>query len=318
MDEPADKSLADRRELVVRCAWLYHDEGLTQAEISKRFGVSRSTVSRALTEAESLGIVRVIITEPLPEAMRLETALKQRFGLVAVVGISDPDQDPRQAAGRAAARTLETLVSQDDITIAMGWGRTLAAMLPYLRPRKTRSVRIVGSIGHSLAGESAPSVLVVREIASKFSAEVEWVPAPLYSVGSDVTQALVKNAAVANVLDRAKQADVIFTSIGQAEMANPLVTKGMLTKKAMQSILDQGGVGDILANFFDSQGVGIGIPEFEPVGLRLQDVRAATRVIAVVSGPERVPAIRAAIHAGYVSELVLDDRTAEALLASVE
>lgn len=311
-------SVTDRRELVVRCAWLYHDEGLTQDEISKRFGVSRSTVSRALTQAEALGIVRVVITEPLPEALRLENAIMAQFGIVAVVGISDSGEDPREATGRAAARTLETLVLQDDITIAMGWGRTLASMLPHLRPRKTRSVRIIGSIGHSLTSESAPSVTVVREIASQFSAEVEWVPAPLYSVDSGVTRALVNNAAVANVLDRAKRADIIFTSIGQAEMSNPLIARGMLTEKAMEKMLEEGAVGDILANFFDGSGAEVRVAEFETVGLRLDDVRNASRVIAVVAGPERVPAIKAALKADYVSELVLDDRTAEALLASAE
>ncbi len=309
-------SITDRRELVVRCAWLYHDEGLNQDEISKRFGVSRSTVSRALAQAEALGIVRVVITEPLPEALRLETAIMARFGVAAVVGVSDSNADPRDAAGRAAARTLETLVLQGDLTIAIGWGRTLASMLPHLRPRKTRSVRFVGSIGHSLTSGSAPSVTVVRQIASQFSAEVEWVPAPLYSVDSDVTRALVNNAAVASVLDRARRADVIFTSIGRAEMSNPLVAKGMLTKEAMQTMLAQGAVGDILANFFDRRGAEVRVAEFEPLGLRLDDIQNAGRVIAVVSGPERVPAIRAALDAHYVTELVLDDRTAEALLAS--
>ncbi len=304
----------DRHELILRCAWLYHDEHLTQEQIAERFGISRSTVSRALAEAERLGIVRVVITEPLPEALRLENALSERYGVSAVVGISNDGDDQRQAAGRAAARTLETLVLQDDITIAMGWGRTLAAMLPFIQPRKTRRVSIVGAIGHSLSSDSAPSVSVVQEIGSKFGAEVEWVPAPLYSVGREVTRALVSNVAVARVLDRARNADIIFASIGQAELSNPLVAKGMLTPEAMQTILDRGAVGDILANFYDSEGNEVTIPEFEPVGLRLNDVRSAKRVIGVAAGLERIPAIKTSLRAGHISELVLDDKTAEALL----
>ncbi len=169
---------SDRHELILRCAWLYHDDHLTQEQIAERFKISRSTVSRALSEAERLGIVRVVITEPLPEALRLETALADRYGVTAVVGISHSGDDARQAAGRAAARTLETLVLQDDITIAMGWGRTLAAMLPYLQPRKTRSITIVGAIGHALSSEPGRSLSVVQELGTKFGAEVGWVPAP--------------------------------------------------------------------------------------------------------------------------------------------
>ncbi len=139
---------------------------------------------------------------------------------------------------------------------------------------------------------------------------------PLYSVGSELTQALVNNVAVARVLDRAREADIIFASIGQAELANPLIAKGMLTPKVMKQILRKGGVGDILANFYDEAGNEVIIPEFEPVGLRLDDVRAAKRVIGVAAGLERVPAIRAALEAGFVSELITDDKTAEGLLAS--
>ncbi len=306
---------SDRHELILRCAWLYHDDHLTQEQIAERFKISRSTVSRALSEAERLGIVRVVITEPLPEALRLETALAERYGVTSIVGISQSEDDPRQAAGRAAARTLETLVLQDDITIAMGWGRTLAAMLPYLQPRKTRSVTIVGAIGHALSNEPTRSLSVVQELGTKFSAEVQWVPAPLYSIGSEVTQALVNNVAVARVLSRARNADVIFASIGQAELTNPLIAKGMLTPKVMKQILRKGGVGDILANFYDASGNAVIIPEFEPVGLRLDDVRSANRVIGVAAGIERVPAIQAALAAGFVSELITDDKTAEALLA---
>lgn len=304
----------DRHDLILRCAWLYHDDQLTQEEIAERFGISRSTVSRALAEAERQGIVRVVITEPLPEALRLESALTKTYGVTTVVGISNEGDTPRAAAGRAAARTLETLVLQDDLTIAMGWGRTLAAMLPYLRSRKTRSVSIVGAIGHSLVSETAPAVTVVQEIGAKFGAEVEWVPAPLYSIGSEFTEALVNNIAVARVLNRARAADVIFSSIGLAELSNPLIAPGMLSPEAMETALKHGAIGDILANFFDCDGNVVTVEGFEPVGLRLQDIREAKRVVAVATGLERVPAIVAALRGGLISELVTDDQTAEALL----
>lgn len=304
----------ERYELILRCAWLYHDDHLTQEQIADRLKISRSTVSRALSEAERMGIVRIVITEPLPEALRLETALTERYGVTAVVGVTSLGDDPRSAAGRAAARTLENLVLQDGITVALGWGRTMAAMVPFLQSRKTRRVTIVGAIGHPLESKTKPSATVIQEIGSRFGADVEWVPAPLYSIGLGVTEALVGNLAVARVLDRARGADVIFSSIGKAELANPLVAPGMLTPEAMTEMLDRGAVGDILANFFDAQGNEVTLDDFEPVGLRLEDVRDAARVVAVATGTDRVPAVRAALLAGLVSELITDQETAEALL----
>ncbi len=47
------------RELLTRVAYLYYERGLKQREISTLLGLSRSKVSRLLTEAEKCGIVEV-------------------------------------------------------------------------------------------------------------------------------------------------------------------------------------------------------------------------------------------------------------------
>ncbi len=51
-------------ELMVAAARLYYLQDATQAEIADRFGTSRPTVSRLLTEARRVDIVRVDIVEP--------------------------------------------------------------------------------------------------------------------------------------------------------------------------------------------------------------------------------------------------------------
>ncbi len=314
MDSPND----ERRELMVRCAWLYHESGLTQEEIAGRLGVSRSTVSRALSQAGREGIVEVVITEPYPDALRLETSLSERLGIAAVVGMVGPGEEPGQAAGRAAARRLEAIVTPGDVSVAIGWGRTLARMIPFLRRRKTRRVRIVGAIGHSVAAYGLAVGAVVRDVGAAFGAETHVLPAPLYSAGRGLTDALSQNVAVAETLDLARRADVVFTSIGRAEATNPLVAEGMLTPEAMAELLDRGAVGDLLGNFIDRRGRALVLEEFIPLGLGLEDLRSARRVVAMVSGPDRVPAILGAVEGGYVSELVLDSVTAEAVLAATD
>ncbi len=305
----------ERRELMVRCAWLYHESGLTQEEIAVRLGVSRSTVSRALTRASREGIVEVVITEPYPEALRLETAVAERLGVAAAVGMVGPGEDQGSAAGRAAARRLEAIVAPGDLTLALGWGRTLARMIPHLRRRKTRRVRVVGAIGHSVAAYGPAVGAVVREVGDAFGAQTHILPAPLYSPGRGITDALAQNVAVAETLDMARGADVVFTSIGRAEPANPLVAEGMLTPAAMSELLRRGAVGDLLGNFFDAGGRPLELEEFVPLGLGLEDLRRARRVVAMAVGVERVPAVRAAVAGGYVDELILDSLTAEALVA---
>jgi DNA-binding transcriptional regulator LsrR (DeoR family) len=50
-------------------AQLHFAEGLSQTEIAERLSVSRSAVSRVLTEARESGIVRLELHPPMPEGL---------------------------------------------------------------------------------------------------------------------------------------------------------------------------------------------------------------------------------------------------------
>ena len=50
--------------LVVRAARLYHEQGRSQTEVAKELGLSRSNVSRILSQARERGIVEITIHDP--------------------------------------------------------------------------------------------------------------------------------------------------------------------------------------------------------------------------------------------------------------
>src|SRR3954451_18601528 len=52
-------------QLLVTAATLYYVEDATQAEIADQLGTSRATVSRLLSEARRLGIVRIDVVSPV-------------------------------------------------------------------------------------------------------------------------------------------------------------------------------------------------------------------------------------------------------------
>ena len=77
-----EKKLSDERvELLADVAEQYFIEGKTQADIAKIVGVTRSMVSRMLTEAKHAGIVRIQIQRPMGFNRDLQEQLKERFGL---------------------------------------------------------------------------------------------------------------------------------------------------------------------------------------------------------------------------------------------
>ena len=51
----------DENRLLIEIAHLYYDKNLTQAQIARKYNISRSSISKMITKARLLGIVEVVI-----------------------------------------------------------------------------------------------------------------------------------------------------------------------------------------------------------------------------------------------------------------
>lgn len=304
-----------RNDLAVRVAWLYHDRGLTQQGIADRFGISRSTVSRILSEAEKEGIIRVVITQPLPESARLAEALIIRYGLSgAIVGPNLDDEAPARAAAAAMARRLESLASSGSVTIAAGWGRTLALCASEARPVPTSGVTIVDASGHTTTDDTTASVEVTNILGRKFAARVLHVPSPGFAGSDELAKSYLASGPVTKALDRARSADVVIVSVGVIGMSSLLITEEFLSPESMSRVIEAGAVGEIFGWYFDIDGRSVPAEGLYPIALTLEELRSASRVIGVAGGAEKLKAIRGAIATGILDELVVDATLAESLL----
>src|SRR5258705_12244758 len=88
---PQDRaSTPEDLRLALRAATLYYLDGLTQAEIASRLGVSRPTAGRLVARAKAKGLVRIEVV--LPPDMRdhlpadAERGLEQRYGPIQARG----------------------------------------------------------------------------------------------------------------------------------------------------------------------------------------------------------------------------------------
>jgi len=100
---------ADRHGIVVRAAWLYYKDALTQAEIADRLFVSRATVGRLLEEARAEGIVRIEISADHLAAFQLSEDLRAQYGLADAVVVPriSGDATRERANGRVASAAAE-------------------------------------------------------------------------------------------------------------------------------------------------------------------------------------------------------------------
>ncbi len=304
-----------RQDLAVRVAWLYHDRQLTQQEIADRLGLSRSTISRVLTEAERDGIIRVVITQPLPESARLAEALIERYELAgAVVGTALDGEPPALAAAIATARRLESIAASGSVTIAAGWGRTIALSARETRPIPTSDVTIVDAFGHTTTDDTTAAVEVTNTLARKFDARVMHVPSPGFAPSTEIAGTFLSSPPVARALEKARSADVLLVSVGIVGCESLLVAEGFMTEEAMNEVTEAGAVGEVFGWYFDADGNSVEAPSLHPVALTLDDMRNASRVIGVAGGVEKADAIRGAIASGILDEIAIDETLAEELL----
>jgi len=304
-----------RNDLAIRVAWLYHDRGLTQQEIANRLGISRSTISRLLTEAERDGIVRVIITQPLPEAARLSEALIERYNLAgAIVGAVLGDEHPARAAAAVMARRLESIAASGNVTIATGWGRTIALCAQETRRVPTNGVLIVDAFGHTTTDDVTAAVEVSNTLSRKFDARVMHVPSPGFAPTADLAHSYMSSPPVIRALEKARAADVAMVSIGVASMDSLLIAEGFMTQGSMTDAIAAGAVGEIFGWYFDCDGNSVPVESIHPIALSLEDMRVSSRVIGVAGGAEKVRAIRGAIATGVLDEIAVDETLAVALL----
>jgi len=303
-----------RRELVIRAAWLYHERGLNQQAVADRLGISRSTISRLLADAEREGIVRVTVTESLPESARLAENLIEQYALKgATVELALGNELPMDAAATAMARRLENMVAAGPVTIAAGWGRTLGRAAQIARNIHTSGVTLVDAFGHTTTEAIAPAVEVTNNLGQKFGAPVTHIPSPGFAESTVIADNFLASNSVSTTLDRARAADVVIVAVGVASMDSLLVSAGYLDGAVMKKLIEAGAVGEVFGRYFDAAGNAVMPDALHPISLTLDDLRNARRVIAAAGGAEKTAAIRGALAAGIIDELATDDSLAKVL-----
>jgi DNA-binding transcriptional regulator LsrR (DeoR family) len=285
--------------------------------------MTRSAVSRLLTEAHQKGIVEIIIHRPLNFDLELENALIERFNLqdASVLlwkeGVGNYDR-LRQRLGRAAARTLRQLL-KPDMVLGVAWGTTVSTTIEALEvpnPIPMEVVQLVGVLGSSSHAFNAQAL--VEMLARKVSGEGVYLYSPFIVENADTARSIKSIPDVRKAIETGRRSDVALLGIGTImdEKFSSLFQGGHITREMIGELRAAGAVGDVAALHFDING---NVPEAEfderLVGIAREDLLAIPVRLAVAGNRAKAEAIRGALRGGYVNQLVTDSTTAEAVLA---
>ena len=141
----ARKPAEDRNNFLADVAEMYFLEGLNQSEISKRIGVTRSMVSRMLTEARSKEIVKIQIERRFEYNIPLKSEMIKRFNLedaVIFTGYVEDSLRYLSRLGAVAAKVIQPYLLSG-IILGAAWGTALDATINVFEQQHTQWIKVV-------------------------------------------------------------------------------------------------------------------------------------------------------------------------------
>lgn len=296
---------------MVLAATLYYKEKLSQQETAKRLNVSRPWVSKLLSRAEDLGIVKIEIVSPLSGNSELERNLCEKYGLQHA-GVAD--KKDRDYVSLAAAQYFVSQLESNDV-VGIGWGDAISRFLRELTPLhlpNVHTVPLAGSFGATK--ETLPNYHAI-ELARKLGGQPHLLHLPAFC-GSQEEYDLLSESQMWNELRHmGEHADLAVVGIGTL-FSSFLTRNQVLSEGEQKELAEAGAVGDVILHFLNEEGESVET-ELTKRLLRVDitEVKKHARtVIAIAEGLEKLPVIRAALRCGLADSFFTDTETAEALL----
>jgi deoxyribonucleoside regulator len=305
-------------ELILQAAKLYYKEGLDQSQVAHRIGVSRSYVSRLLSEARRKGLVEIHVNYPLATSQELEDRLTESFSLhrAHVLETNElADQVVLARLGMLGARVLRANLRPGD-SLGVGWGSGVHATVSAVEPDPSVRARVIQLVGGLGSGNSEiDSGELARRLAEKLGGEYLALRAPLI-VSPDVAAVLLHEPSVRDVLALAAGARVALVGVGTVDPQHSgLLRAGLMTEAQLRELAAKQIVGDICCHHID---IGGQVADAElnqrVVGIQAEALRAIPLVIAVAGGLGKAPAILGALRGNFVKILVTDEHAAREVL----
>jgi DNA-binding transcriptional regulator LsrR (DeoR family) len=307
--------------LMTKIARMYHEHGIRQADIAESLSISQAKVSRLLKRAESVGIVRTIVTVAPGVYTELEEQIESRYDLTEVVIVDvAPDADESEilaSIGAGAAAYLEATLSGSDRIGVSSWSQTVLAMVDRLRPFTTRGavevVQLLGGIGAPESQSHAHRIL--GDLARILGAEPVFVPAPGLVAGPDIRDSLFADSSMQEVSRHWRELTMAVMGIGSIEPTDVLATSGnAFSPDERKPLLEAGAVGDICHRIYRADGTLVkGDLDDRIIAIPVDDLQRIPRRVGIAGGPRKLEAIRGALAGGWVTTLITDLQTAERL-----
>jgi DNA-binding transcriptional regulator LsrR (DeoR family) len=311
----------EKVEQAVQVAQMYYYQNMKTEAIAKEMKISRSTVSRLLSFAKMDGIVSIRVVNPSAGLLELERRISDAFSLQKVHVVPVPDVVGEavwlERVAQYAAHHLNSAFGSNMI-LGIAWGTTLSAIATHLLRKNTHNSQIVqlnGAGNTRTMGIDYASEIIMK-FADNYQARAHLFPVPTFFDYGSTKRALWRERSIQRILSLQEKADILLYSIGAVNSGIPshVYSGGYLEKSDYEELKDERVAGDISTVFFREDGSFDNIPLNERACGPSLEIFQRKYGICVVSGLAKVNGLFAALKGNLLSELIVDEPTARALV----
>lgn len=323
VERRASNSSGDWALTLAEVAQLYYLEDFTQERIARRFGFSRSRVSRMLKEARDLGLVEIHIRSPLKAADGVGRELGSRLGLRECLVLASSGRgasgDVRGNLGAFGARYLREKVADGDV-VGVGWSSAVYDVVSsghLLGKSGVTVVQLIGSLGGFVSDLDGASI--IEGFAQALGGRQYFLQAPILVADAAVREGLLRDRHIARTLELARQADVTVVGVGTIDRFSGQYRAGYLDDGDLEYISGRGAIGEICGSYFSYDGSRVPLEmNGRTIGLGFEDLGRAPTRVAMGWGVRKALANIGAVRSGLANVLITDEDTAREMLDSLD
>lgn len=326
----AKRTKAAHLDLVYKASELYYSQNLNKTDVANILSVSVTHVSRLLTQAEALGVVKIDV-KVVGRLARLEDEVRDKYDLreVKIVETSPDYELTQRNLGVEAGKILEDRIRRETRSrIGIGGGQTIYRLVESLdeRPRPI-DIYPMSLFGRGSQVEYVDSVFVsmLLYMKSRPSARGFLVGSPPLPSKPESAKAFAKWIVdeipeVREVLEGVTDSDLSFVGAGTFMASRDILKEYEKLGLTFEHMKKAGVVGGINYNYFDENGwqIGEGVLTTSIESLRRMSSDPMKLVTLVVGGQHKKIAARVALETKMVNSLVTDEDLALYLLKDKE
>ncbi|OJG92210.1 hypothetical protein RV15_GL003312 [Enterococcus silesiacus] len=304
---------------MLKIVTMYYEQGLTQAVIAQKMGISRPVISKILQQAKETGVVSISIKDESAHVVELALRVEEKYQLADVIVIPANEQKQVEAVKKevslAAAACLKERLKAG-MSVGLSWGTTLADMIDEMPYYSFPTINVCPLVG----GVSSEHLYfdtnhLVFRLAEKLNSRCQYFYAPALAESIKLADVLNKTQLLGKALNQARNVDLAIIGVGNPNKSSTWKRLGYIEAEELKMIKETGVKGDAVASLFDKNGQTVNNEiSKRMLGIKVEDLVTIPDVMIIGCGKEKAESIKSLLLGKCCTILVIDQTIAEALV----